>query len=483
MRLQKYLALAIALSGLPAPLAGAADFVNQVFETGSLVGTDNSTQNVASTAAPDQWHLWSVSGTNRAMIGSTGRTFLTGTNDEALFVKLATPGMTQGDLEGAMFRSSTPYSVLPGQVVYTVMETFSDLGSVSASQLFKVDVRFGVAGNTADYGGFSNALPEWSVNSNANTLISGQNQGIASVTSGTATANSHVPHLKYDGAVAESSSANATAVFDRSYLMTAVYRPVAGGTNTEMASTDGVNGLRTGEGVLQNDNNTVATVNTMHTEIDRVVIHIRRNLGSYNGINKSEFNNFGPLSAFPEGATNTASAGYSSSIMRAEGSGEILNPQDIKLGIKSLRIGATWPSDVNVDGVVNAADKALVQANQGLTAATLLQGDVTNDGLVDAADLAFYTTLLGDYDNNGAVNGNDFVVWQNQLGATVTAGSGADGNRNGVVDQTDLAVWRGQFGQIAAVLPAFGAVPEPGAMMLALICGAAGGCIRNRRRA
>lgn len=497
MRRQLYLVLAIVAGALLAPMAHAVDFTNQVFESGSLGPVDNSTNNgVPSTATPDQWHLWSVSGTNRATIGSTGRTFQTGTsgNDQALFYRPATPGMpnAQGDLEGAMFRSSTPYSVLPGQVVYTVMETFSDLGSVSASQLLKVDVRFGLAGNSLDYGGFSNALPEYSVVSNMNTLLSGQNQGIASVTSGGPVTNSHFPHIKYDGAAAESSEANARAAYDRSYVMSAIYRPVSGGTNAEMTSTDGVNAARYLEGRSQTlTPNPITsepefapnTINPMQTSIDRVTIHFRRNLGTYNGINVSEFNAYGPLSAFPA-ATNTASAGYSSSILRAEGTGEILNPTDIKIGIKSLRIGATWDTDVNVDGVVNAADKALVTANQGLTAATLLQGDVTNDGLVDAADLALFNTLLGDYDVSGTVDGNDFLVWQAQLGATVTPGSGADGNRSGTVDATDLAVWKGQLGQVASAVAAVGAVPEPatGALLAVGVAWATGAVRRQNRR-
>jgi hypothetical protein len=69
------------------------------------------------------------------------------------------------------------------------------------------------------------------------------------------------------------------------------------------------------------------------------------------------------------------------------------------------------------------------------------------------ASVLFSTEFLGtaglapgDYDGSGAVDGKDFLIWQRQLGLSVAAGSGADGNRNGVVDAADLSIWQTNVG-------------------------------------
>jgi hypothetical protein len=73
-----------------------------------------------------------------------------------------------------------------------------------------------------------------------------------------------------------------------------------------------------------------------------------------------------------------------------------------------------------------------------------------------------------DFDRNGRVDGSDFLVWQRQLGAAVTAGTGADGNSDAKVDGLDLAIWKGAFGVGAAAASPASAVPEPSALVAAL---------------
>lgn len=76
------------------------------------------------------------------------------------------------------------------------------------------------------------------------------------------------------------------------------------------------------------------------------------------------------------------------------------------------------------------------------------------------------TGPAGDYNGDGSVDGTDFLVWQRNLGTTVSpAGSGADGNGNGSVDPGDLTVWKEHFGTGGSSPVA--AVPEPGSLLLA----------------
>lgn len=92
------------------------------------------------------------------------------------------------------------------------------------------------------------------------------------------------------------------------------------------------------------------------------------------------------------------------------------------------------------------------------------------------------TTAVGDYNNDGAVNIADYTVWRNNLGATVTPGSGADGSANGVVDADDYAVWRLYFGATNGSLGALSgvAVPECSSLLL-LTLGLAGATLWRRK--
>ena len=66
-------------------------------------------------------------------------------------------------------------------------------------------------------------------------------------------------------------------------------------------------------------------------------------------------------------------------------------------------------------------------------------------GLVEAT---FATAVLaGDYDGSGTVDQNDYTTWRANFGASVLAGSGADGNGDGVVDAADYTVYRDHLNQ------------------------------------
>jgi hypothetical protein len=69
----------------------------------------------------------------------------------------------------------------------------------------------------------------------------------------------------------------------------------------------------------------------------------------------------------------------------------------------------------------------------------------------------------GDYNNNGRVDAADYVVWRNQNGQNVPAGTGADGSGNGAVGPEDYTFWRTRFGQTVGSASGLttNAVPEP----------------------
>lgn len=101
--------------------------------------------------------------------------------------------------------------------------------------------------------------------------------------------------------------------------------------------------------------------------------------------------------------------------------------------------------------------------------------------LRDAGVPAIY--LPGDYDADHDVDGADLLAWQQNLGATVTQGAGADGSRNGAIDAADLAVWRTNFGDKFGVPPAaatLSAIPEPATAAIVAVASLA--LFQNRRR-
>lgn len=75
--------------------------------------------------------------------------------------------------------------------------------------------------------------------------------------------------------------------------------------------------------------------------------------------------------------------------------------------------------------------------------------------------------VVGDYDNDGDVNEDDYLVWNEGFGSSVTADDGADGNGDGIVDAADYVVWR----KFADAAGSGSQVPEPHTMMLfAITC-------------
>lgn len=67
-----------------------------------------------------------------------------------------------------------------------------------------------------------------------------------------------------------------------------------------------------------------------------------------------------------------------------------------------------------------------------------------------------------DFNGDGRVDANDYAMWRQNFGATVTPGSDGDANGDGMVDAMDYTVWRDQLGQSDAIMGGSqGTVPEP----------------------
>jgi hypothetical protein len=177
--------------------------------------------------------------------------------------------------------------------------------------------------------------------------------------------------------------------------------------------------------------------------------------------------------------------------------------------------------DVTGDGAVNHDDLVLLRESHGkiladvdgntrvnpvdisvltdpahwlqATSAGASDGDVNLDGMVDAADLAAVGSYLGfsyripnptrnigilpgDYDGDLDIDAADLMVWQRTLGSTEILA--ADGNNNGMVDADDLTIWRDNFEAIPPTPPT-AAIPEPAAAVMFVVCGLACACRRR----
>lgn len=104
-----------------------------------------------------------------------------------------------------------------------------------------------------------------------------------------------------------------------------------------------------------------------------------------------------------------------------------------------------------------------------------------NTGVVAYGSVVSGPALAGDYDSDHDVDGSDFLLWQRQLGQSVTAYSGADGNGDGVVNAADLGVWKSHFGQTIPGTAAGAAIPEPSVAWLLMASSTTLAAIGRRR--
>lgn len=84
--------------------------------------------------------------------------------------------------------------------------------------------------------------------------------------------------------------------------------------------------------------------------------------------------------------------------------------------------------------------------------------------------------LPGDFNRDRTVDTADYTVWRDSFGQT--GNLAADANEDNVVDADDYALWQANFGRSESAASASAAVPEPAALLLALL--ASGGLAIDR---
>jgi fibronectin-binding autotransporter adhesin len=79
---------------------------------------------------------------------------------------------------------------------------------------------------------------------------------------------------------------------------------------------------------------------------------------------------------------------------------------------------------------------------------TFVWGGQTISAGNTTTDLLILPTLKGDGNMDGQVNGQDFLVWQNNYGTSVTGGATkGDYDGNGIVNGNDFLAWQNNYGQ------------------------------------
>ncbi|QDU89282.1 hypothetical protein Pla175_26710 [Pirellulimonas nuda] len=479
------LGIAAGLVGLSCQVCFAVDLVAINFEAGS-VGAPGSPIN--------GWEFSAVGAGKAPEIGSTGRNFITGTNDEALYIKPFTPGESgsfsggpPANYQGVVFRPASPLQVPAGSNVYMVMEHFGDFAD--GGNALKYRFAAGVEGNGSQFLGFdgtSNDTFRQEVSYELRTDATERSmQGQTRTAAGASNSAEYFREAHWDKSDVVGFGAplnnpvggNETNNFlDRSYEAAILFRPQPGGTDMETRVANSVGGVRVQDGTF-NANGAASANNQAEfatTQVDYIYLAIARYNGQYDGPggNFDEFTNF---SREPSAYSSNANFSVDNPITNPTGY-VIDNAANLKLGVKSLRFGIAAPGDFNIDGVVDAADKALAMGNMGLSGATFFDGDNDNDGDVDADDLAIFNLgLAGDYNNDGAVDAADYTVWRDTLGGASIPNETAS---PGVVDAADYNAWRANFG--APPAPVVGAaVPEPTALVLIALTGVLAGLLRR----
>ena len=151
------------------------------------------------------------------------------------------------------------------------------------------------------------------------------------------------------------------------------------------------------------------------------------------------------------------------------------NPDGIQEAWRAVMHRNTRPGDADFDGDVDVNDRATLLENLGLASATAevyyRDGDFDGDGVVGDSDMHVLLShydgrSLGDFNADGVVDAADYTLWRDHDGLETGV---ADSNGDGWANAADLDVWRANYGATVGDLALAVAVPEPAALLLAVI--------------
>jgi len=115
----------------------------------------------------------------------------------------------------------------------------------------------------------------------------------------------------------------------------------------------------------------------------------------------------------------------------------LVNGMDVDIIVKNIL--ATDYRDINLDGVVENADRDIIAAHiaSSVYPMSFAQGDISGDGYVTIYDLQLYDSMAVDFNRDGQVDSLDLAILAaNWLRST---GNAADVDGNGIVALEDFA--------------------------------------------
>jgi hypothetical protein len=144
---------------------------------------------------------------------------------------------------------------------------------------------------------------------------------------------------------------------------------------------------------------------------------------------------------------------------------------DKTLNLSGLTGTFTDPSQLQFSGVDAQGQPIKLEAK--LSGPLLHLVGANNPGCCDLYSYRIdaYAHLMpwADFNSDGRVDGDDFTIWRQHFGSTVTPGADGDANGDGMVDAADYTAWRYQLGQSVNVVSIDTVIPEPGTLVLLII--------------